>query len=148
MIVYFDTSALVKGYVQEAGSSDVLALLEDEENSFGSVAVTQVEMASAIQRAIRAIGASTTSFKAWQDFLDDWAAFSRVSVSPLMIERACGIAWEYGLRGYDSLHLAAALLWQESLGEQVTLATFDRDLWMAGRKAGMNVWPEDLVLNV
>ncbi|OIN96169.1 MAG: VapC toxin family PIN domain ribonuclease [Anaerolineae bacterium CG03_land_8_20_14_0_80_58_20] len=145
MIVYFDTSALVKGYVQEAGSTDVLALLDDEGNSFGSVAVTQVEMASAIQRAIRAIGASTTPAKAWQDFLDDWAAFSQIAVSPLMIERACSIAWEYGLRGYDSLHLAAALLWQESIGAQVTFATFDRDLWTAGRKAGMDVWPEGLV---
>ena len=145
MIIYFDTSALVKGYVQEAGSSDVLALLDDEGNTFGSVAVTQIEMASAIQRAIRAIGVSTTPVRAWQDFLDDWAAFSRVPVSPLMIERACGIAWEYGLRGYDSLHLATALLWQESLGAQVTFATFDRALWSAGKKTGLDVWPEGLV---
>ncbi len=114
MIVYFDTSALVKGYVQEAGSSEVLALLDDKENSFGSAAVTQIEMASAIQRAIRAIGVSSSDpAKAWQDFLDDWAAFNRITVSPVLIERACSIAWDDGLRGYDSLHLAAALLWAE-----------------------------------
>jgi predicted nucleic acid-binding protein len=145
MIVYFDTSALVKGYVQETGSTDVLAILDNEGNSFGSVAVTQVEMASAIQRAIRAIGAPMSPAKAWQDFLDDWAAFSHIAVSPLMIERACRIAWEYRLRGYDSLHLAAALLWQESIGEQVTFAAFDRELWSAGKKSGMDVWPEGLV---
>ena len=148
MIVYFDTSALVKGYVQEAGSSEVLAVLDNEGNSFGSVAVTQVEMASAIQRAIRAIGALTIPAKAWQDFLDDWPGFSLIAISPELIERACRVAWEHKLRGYDSLHLAAALLWQEALGEKVTLATFDRDLWTAGRKAGMDVWPEGLVLDV
>jgi predicted nucleic acid-binding protein len=145
MIVYFDTSALVKGYVQEAGSAEVLALLDDEENTFGSVNVTQVEMASAIQRAIRIIGLSMIPAKAWQDFLDDWAAFSRVPVSPLMIERACDLAWEYGLRGYDSLHLATALLWQESLGAQVTFATFDHTLRSAAKKAGLEVWPQELV---
>jgi predicted nucleic acid-binding protein len=148
MIVYFDTSALVKGYVQEAGSSEVLELLDNEGNSFGSAVVTQVEMASAIQRAIQTIGVSTIPAKAWQDFLDDWSGFNLIEISPVLIERACQVAWEHKLRGYDSLHLAAALLWQESLGEQVTLATFDRDLWTAGRKLGMEVWPEGLVLDV
>jgi predicted nucleic acid-binding protein len=146
MIVYFDTSALVKGYVQEAGSAETLALLGDENNSFGSASITQIEMASAIQRAIRIVGVSSSNpAKAWQDFLDDWSTFSRITVSPLIIERACRIAWEYGLRGYDSLHLATALLWKESLDETVTLATFDRDLWSAGKKAGLDVWPEGLV---
>ena len=142
MIIYFDTSALVKGYVQEAGSVEVLGLLDDRSNLFGSAAVTQVEMASAIQRAIRAVGTSSTNpAKAWQDWLDDWSAFDRIEVSPLMIERACVIAWDHGLRGYDSLHLASALLWQESLGLTVTLATFDRDLWDAAKKTGLDVWP-------
>lgn len=145
MIVYFDTSALVKGYVQEAGSADVLSILDDESHSLGSAAVTQVEMASAIQRAIRAIGAPTTPDIAWHDFLDDWAAFNQIAVSPSLIERACSIAWEHGLRGYDSLHLAAALLWQESIGEQVTFATYDRALWSAGKKSGLDVWPQELV---
>jgi predicted nucleic acid-binding protein len=145
MIVYFDTSALVKGYVQEAGSSEVLEVLDNEGNSFGSAVVTQVEMASAIQRAIQAIGVSTLPAKTWQDFLDDWSGFNLIEISPVLIERACRAAWEHKLRGYDSLHLAAALLWQESLGEQVTLATFDRDLWMAGRKASLDVWPQELI---
>jgi predicted nucleic acid-binding protein len=148
MIVYFDTSALVKGYVQEAGSSEVLEVLDNEGNSFGSAVVTQVEMASAIQRAIQTIGVSTIPAKAWQDFLDDWSGFNLIEISPVLIERACRAAWEHKPRGYDSLHLAAALLWQESLGEQVTLATFDRNLWTAGQKMGLDVWPEGLVLDV
>jgi hypothetical protein len=58
--------------------------------------------------------------------------------------RADAQAWERGLRGYDALHLAAALFWQETLGEPVTLATFDRQLWQAGAAAGLEVWPADL----
>ena len=146
MILYFDTSALVKGYVQEEGSKEVVALLDDVENLFGSIVITQVEMAAAIQRAARVIGSSSTSASnAWQDFMDDWPSFTRLAVSPMAIERATGIAWNYGLRGYDSLHLAAALLWQETLGTQISLATFDRELWLAAKKAGILSWPEGLV---
>jgi predicted nucleic acid-binding protein len=92
------------------------------------------------------MGSSSASASgAWQDFMDDWPSFTRLAISPMTIERASGIAWNYGLRGYDSLHLAAALLWQETLGTQITLATFDRELWLAGQKAGMLSWPPELV---
>jgi hypothetical protein len=37
-----------------------------------------------------------------------------------------------------------ARFWQSSLGEPVTLAAFDRQLWEAGAAAGLNIWPEDL----
>jgi len=46
---------------------------------------------------------------------------------------------------YDAVHLASALLWQEKLNMPVTLATFDRELWLAGQKSGMEVWPTELV---
>jgi hypothetical protein len=42
------------------------------------------------------------------------------------------------------VHLAAALLWQEGLEESVTLATFDRQLWEAGKQSGLTVFPADL----
>jgi hypothetical protein len=42
------------------------------------------------------------------------------------------------------VHLTAALVWQETLGEPVTLATFDRQLWQAGRAARLTAWPDDL----
>jgi predicted nucleic acid-binding protein len=77
--------------------------------------------------------------------MDDWPSFTRLAVSPMTIERASGIAWNYGLRGYDSLHLAAALLWQEALGTQITFATFDREFWLAAQKAGTLSWPEGLI---
>lgn len=52
------------------------------------------------------------------------------------------IAWEHGLRGYDAVHLATALVWRETLGEAVTVATWDRELWRAARDAGLSPWPE------
>ncbi len=61
-----------------------------------------------------------------------------------MVAQAEGLAWEQGLRGYDAVHLASALLWQSSLSRPVTLATFDRQLWDAAQLVGLEVWPEAL----
>jgi predicted nucleic acid-binding protein len=52
------------------------------------------------------------------------------------VERAEALAWEHGLRGYDAVHLASALTWQESVGEQIVLATFDQQLWEAASERG------------
>ena len=146
MIVYFDTSALVKRYIQETGSREVKTLFEAEAAILGSVVITRVEMAAALQKAVRLEAANVALLaEIWQDFLDQWSTFTRIHVSDVMVERASRISFDYQLRGYDSLHLAAAQLWQESLNLPVVLATFDRDLWLAGRQAGMDVWPEGLV---
>jgi hypothetical protein len=54
------------------------------------------------------------------------------------------LAWEHGLRGYDAVQLASALTWQESVGEQIVLATFDQRLWDAAKRTGLKAWPEEL----
>jgi hypothetical protein len=46
------------------------------------------------------------------------------------------------MRGYDAVHLAAALIWQEALMLPVTLATYDKELADAGKKSGLKVLPE------
>lgn len=146
MIIYLDTSALVKRYLREADSDKVIGLFSETDHIFGSVVIAQVEMAATLQRAVRMEAASPkVAAEVWQDFLDHWQSFTRLRVFAGIIERASEIAWKYDLRGYDSLHLAAALLWQETLGTQIILATFDRELWSAGEKAGVLSWPPDLV---
>ena len=146
MIIYFDTSALVKRYLREADSEAVIALFGEADHIFGSLVVTQVEIAATFQRAVRMEAASSKlAAEVWRDFLDHWQSFTRLRVFAGTIERASENAWKYGVRGYDALHLAAALLWQETLGAQITLATFDRELWLAAQKAGMVSWPAGLV---
>ena len=146
MIVYFDTSALVKRYVAEAGSPEVETLFEEENAILGSVLITQVELAAALQRAIRVGNASEALLsEIWQDFLDDWRSFTRIQVTNSLVESASQISFAHALRGYDALHLAAAWSWQEKLSLPVTLATYDRELWQAGRQVGLDMWPEGLV---
>ena len=144
MIAYLDTSALVKRYIRETGTDDVVALVEEAE-AVGSVMLTQVEIASALGKAARLEWVEhSAANKAWTDFLLHWPSFTRISVTPLLAERASHLSWEYGLRAYDAVHLAATLIWQETLDTPITLAAYARELWMAGQNAGLNVWPENL----
>jgi predicted nucleic acid-binding protein len=142
LIIYLDTSALLKQYIQEAGSEDVEKLLASSEGT-GTNQLTYVEMASAISRAVRMelISADEAQLT-WEDFLVDWELLVRLDTSGQITKRAATLAWEHGLRGYDAMHLASALTWQDAIDTPVTLATYDRELWSAAQKAGMDVWPE------
>ena len=144
MILYLDTSALVKRYVSESGSKEVIALIE-QANAVGSTLLTRVEIASALTKAVRMSWVESDKAQiAWQDFLSDWESFARLPVTSGLVERASHLAREYGLRGYDATHFATALMWQELLENPITLATFDRELWLVAKKVGMEVWPEEI----
>jgi predicted nucleic acid-binding protein len=145
MILYLDTSALIKRYVVESGSQEVNFLIQ-QADFVGSALLTRVEMASALTKAIRLNWVNAKDAEiAWQDFLSDWQSFARLSITSVLVDYASRVAWEYGLRGYDATHFAAALIWQETLEISITLATFDHGLWTAAKKAKMTVWPENLL---
>jgi predicted nucleic acid-binding protein len=144
MILYLDTSALVKRYVQEAGSAEVLDLVERAE-AVGSVVLTHVEMAAALARAVRLNWVARDEAEAaWNDFQDHWLYFARLILTPAALQRAASLAWEFGLRAYDAVQLSAALSWQDGLGAPVVLATFDRELRAAAGRRGLAVWPEEM----
>lgn len=143
-ILYLDTSALVKQYVQERSSRDVQDLIQTAEHA-GTSQITRTEMAAALARATRmGLIPVTEGESAWNGFLADWESITRLKVTGQIIERSSALAWKYPLRGYDAMHLASAVLWQETLDVQIILATFDRELWSAGSQAGLIVWPEKL----
>lgn len=64
-------------------------------------------------------------------------------VTEALVERAEGLAWEHGLRGYDAVQLASALTCQESVGKEIIVATFDQQLWEAAKRTGLKAWPEE-----
>lgn len=144
MIVYIDASALVKRYVVERGSKEVIALTASADMVATSV-VSRAEVTAALARAAR-LGAldHEGARRAQRRFSREWPDLARVPATELLVARAEPLAWDYALRGYDAIHLASAVTWQESVGEDVVLATFDRQLWEAAPGAGLLVWPEKL----
>jgi hypothetical protein len=55
--------------------------------------------------------------------------------------RAYAFAWEYELRGDDAVHLAAASLLQDALGERFAFMTYHRRLLDAAGCAGLVFLP-------
>jgi uncharacterized protein len=143
LIIYLDTSALVKAYIHEMGTGEVKDLLRSATVT-GTSLIGKVEMAAAMARAWRMKYIDKGDGElAWQKFQSEWPALFKLAVSETTVDRAASFAWYYGLRGYDAVHLASASLWQEALGDRVTLATFDQQLWRAGEKVGLLLWPEE-----
>lgn len=145
MIAYLDASALVKRYVVERRSRETIELTATAEMIAVSI-VSRAEVAAAFAKAAR-IGLVTPEIarNAQRRFAEDWPDLLRVPVTEALVERADGLAWEHGLRGYDAVQLASGLTWQESVGEEIILATFDQQLWDAAKRTGLKVWPDDIV---
>jgi predicted nucleic acid-binding protein len=142
VIAYLDASALVKRYIVERGSTETIALTAESEMTATSIA-SRAEVAAALAKAVRTgLVKDDVARNAQRRFAGDWRDLVRVAVTESVVERAEGLAWEHGLRGYDAVQLASALNWQESIGEEIVLVTFDQQLWEAARRSGLKAWPE------
>jgi predicted nucleic acid-binding protein len=141
VILYLDASALVKRYVAEPGSAEVEALVARAQ-AVGTGVISRAEVAAALAKAARAgIVTRESATKALQAFNADWEHMIRLQLGEPLVARAAALAWEHGLRGYDAVHLATALLWREMLGEPISVATYDRELWRGAQASGLSPWP-------
>ncbi len=139
MILYLDTSALVKLYVAEPGRDLVLRAMT-QAASVATNAIAYLELFSAVARLGRE--ARLTDLEARRikrDFTGDWREMAVVAASDALIRSAATYPSRFGLRAYDSLHLAAAHLLHKQGSEQVVFATFDRRLGHAAESLGMTV---------
>ena len=144
MIVYLDASALVKRYVAETGSAEVLELIGKAE-AVGTVVISRAEVAAALAKASSIqVLPRDEAVSAFKVFNRDWENLVRLRMTEGLVSRAASLAWEYGLRGYDAVHLASALFWQDMLGAAITVASYDRQLWEAVKANGLIAWPESL----
>jgi uncharacterized protein len=144
VIAYLDASALVKRYIVERGSRETIALTAESEMTATSI-VSRAEVAAALAKAVRTgLVTGNIARSAQRSFAGDWPDLVRVPVTNALVERAETLAWDHGLRGYDAVQLASALTWQESIGAEILLATFDQQLWDTAPKTGVKAWPEKL----
>lgn len=144
MILYLDASALVKRYVAEPGSAAVGSLIEEGE-AVGTGVISRAEVVAALARAVRTkLLSRQAAASALESFNAEWESLVRVQMTEAVVARAAALAWEHGLRGYDAVHLASAIFWEEMLGEPVTVASFDRQLWKATKASRLLAWPKSL----
>lgn len=143
-LLYVDTSALFKRYVQEDESDEVLERMEDAP-AVGTALITRVEVAAALAQAVRQQRMGRDDARAAEtEFLDEWDAFTRIGMTNAFAERAGELAWKHDLRAYDAAQLAAALAWKDEMAEtddEIVFACFDRELCEAAAAEGLETWP-------
>ncbi len=136
MILYLDTSSLVKLYVDEPGSEDVLRLVDQAELVTSSV-VAYAEARAALARRRREKYLKPAGHRRAKDALDaDWDSILTLEVGETLAKGAGDLAERHRLRGFDALHLASYLLIvREFAGEEVRFVSADRDLNRAAQRS-------------
>ncbi|MDQ6982433.1 MAG: type II toxin-antitoxin system VapC family toxin [Mariprofundus sp.] len=139
MILYLDTSALVKAYVEEEYSRHVLQNMKEATVS-ASHKVAYVEARAAFARLQREHVLNETEWESLKhEFVTDWNNYLQIGTTQALLERASSLAEAFALRAYDSVHLAAAQMLNEDSKEAVIFACYDRKLNQAAELLGLSV---------
>jgi predicted nucleic acid-binding protein len=133
VILYLDTSSLIKLYVEEEGSAAVR-----EQVAGAAVVATSTlaypEARSALARLRREGGLSDVEqARAKADFDRDWRGFLTLQVEKVW-RQAGDLAERHGLRGADSIHLASFLALVAKVAQSpVRFSSFDSRLNLAAQ---------------
>lgn len=136
-ILFCDSSALVKLYLQEDGS-DLMAQAVRDADQVAVCRLAWVELMSALARRARERSAGlTTITEARLAFALTWPQFLIVDVTQELMELAGDYAEAFALRAYDSVQLAAVHLIHRELPGEVRFACFDGRLTKAAGVLGI-----------
>ncbi len=142
MILYLDTSALVKKYFLEPGTDDVISIW----NSASWILISIVgfaESMAAFHRKKRETSMEDDAFEeVLRYFRNDYESMVRIQVNDEFIDIVSSILSKHPLRGSDAIHLASALIVQQRLTEPILFSCFDRRLLLAAQTEGLRVFPE------
>lgn len=128
-MLYLDASALVKRYIEEEGSDELLRAM-DSASAWSSCRICFVE-------TVRAVGLAGGA-RSIKRVESDWLTFGVVEVDRELAEQAAHLAVSTKLRALDALHLAAAL----ALPRQgLSFATWDARLHKAARDRDLETLP-------
>ena len=137
MILFLDTSALVKLYIVEDGSESTHRAARQAE----ILAVSRIawaEFHAAIARRVRTVPADEPALdEARSALASQWPDFLVVEVSQRVVELAGEHADLYALRAYDAVQLATADHLARQSEKPVKFACFDRRLNKAATALGM-----------
>jgi uncharacterized protein len=134
MILYADTSSLVKLYVEEAGSDAVRELVR-KADMVASCRVALPEMVSALTRRYHNRQIETPLYELLiQAVRNDW---KHLVVLEFDEQLAADLVKRHALRGYDAVHLASAV--QLSNKDQVNMvfSSYDHQLMQAAKDEGL-----------
>ena len=131
MILFCDTSALLKLFVDEIGS-DSMAKARSDSEAIAVCRISWAESMAAFAQRSRVKGANQAGLaQAKSLFENTWSNFVISEVTQPLVEKAGMYAEAFALRGYDNVQLAAAHNLHEQFVLPLTFACFDRRLSQA-----------------
>jgi len=139
MILYLDTSALVKAYIAEEFSHEVMSHISHAD-IIATHRIAFIEAHAAFARLSREnkltdVALMTTK----QAFVNDWGNYLQIENTQALMEHAVDLAEAFALRAYDSVHLAAAAMLSKQSNQMITFACFDRHLNKAAKVLGLQL---------
>jgi predicted nucleic acid-binding protein len=151
MLYYLDSSAIVKLYIEEAGSGWLEGVVvHSKPDQLFISALAGIEVLSALTRRFRANDIPEQDYQIVRDeFLMDYQnLFTQISITSKILSDAMILISKYYLRAYDSLQLATAIELQEiippGMNQEVTFICADKQLLDIAQKEGLNIENPDL----
>lgn len=139
MILFVDTSALVKIYIGEPGSERMREAVAREEPAVASrLAFAEIHATFARRRREGLLLASEFDQLRLR-FGEDWEELTQVPIGPEVLALVPGLCERHPLRGADALYLASALLLRQE-GLETTFACSDRNLLAAAAAEGLAIF--------
>jgi predicted nucleic acid-binding protein len=141
---YFDSSALVKRYLAEAGSAWVQKRCNDSARTIVTADISRVEIAAAFSGKLR--GGFITQIE-YREALaklqaDAQKRLQLLAITSQRIDEAIALTAAHRLRGYDAVHLACVLYLNQALLDSnlppLTFIAADSDLLTAAKAEGLN----------
>jgi predicted nucleic acid-binding protein len=139
VILFCDTSALIKLLISEPGSDQMLHASAEAE-VIAVCRITWAEVMAGMARRQREVPRDAAMLEQGRaQLIQSWPLCTIVEVSQSLVETAGRFADVFALRGYDSVQLAAAHELQINSEQPLTFACFDRRLRQAAALLQMEV---------
>jgi len=139
VIYYLDTSALVKRYYTEKGSSWVHSLFQPE-NVLVTSKIAYAELLAALARKRREKEITETNFThAVESFQQEWNEFVVAEVTESVFTDLLALVKRHPLRGFDATHLCTALWFRKRLKTDMVFVCADHNLLTVAETEGFAV---------
>jgi predicted nucleic acid-binding protein len=124
-MIYFDSSALVKRYLTEAGTDKVNSIVATG-GTLATSKLTYPEILSAFARKHRAREIGKRALHGAMDrFLADWDQLFVIGFHDDLLKTVKSLIEKYALKAADTVHLSSALWLKHTVTDDVTFVSSD-----------------------
>lgn len=139
MILYLETSDLVKLYAEESDSNVISGRVQAADIVATSI-LSYAEARAALSRKSREKGIDEKEYQRVKKELDmDWEHYFILNLTNDLVKSAGDLAEKHALRGFDALHLASAVAINRLTSLPVTFSSSDARLRSAAQDEGLTM---------